>query len=179
MSGKPVPLLLLAALICALAGCGASADPFDTSRKDESVEVAKRPKVEAILAKYRSFQVDLLGELDAHFGNRRWYAFSKLESGVCDGSEPKDGQMFSLPAMTFDGSYPAQNWDRVRDLVIQIGKKHGFGHVTVIADRPNNLTLVGHDVANDGQYYFALGANAVLGINTGCLLWGATPHATP
>lgn len=81
--------------------------------------------------------------------------------------------------MGLRGTYSRKDWHRVRDLVIEVGRNHGFAHVTSRVDRPGNLSFVGHDLKYGAQYDFGMENNAVLGIETGCLRWGATPHATP
>lgn len=180
MSGKPTRLLLSATLSCFLAGCGAGpGDPFDTSRKDGTVDVVDRPTMETMLARYRAFQADLFANLEREFGKRRWYPVDELDFGVCDSSDPKNGQVAYLPIMGFDGTYPAGDWHRVRDLVIKVGKQHGFEHVSTVADSSDHLFFVGHDLKHGGKYDFGMRHNTSIGIETGCLLWGATPHATP
>lgn len=137
-----------------------------------------RPTMEAMIDRYRTFERDLVSQLDSSFGKRSWRlpgGDDVLRSGCGEDVDPSGrGESVVLPAQEFQGSYPADLRDRVRDLVVAVGKEHGFTDVVVHMDNAIALDLVGRD-RYGAVYHFGDGDSTGFYISSGCHRWQHPP----
>jgi hypothetical protein len=106
---------------------------------------------------------DLVERLDEAFGSKPWaVAADSGGQSLCD-----DGRRAFLPRRQFPGAYDAASFEKVRDLVIEVGKEHGFAEPTLLLEKPGYLEIVAPDETG-GEYSFVMGEKTSVVTSTGC-----------
>jgi hypothetical protein len=145
------------ALTLALVGCGSENQPKEEATMDASTTLTEA------LAEYGTFNDDLVERLDEAFGSKPWaVAADSGGQSLCD-----DGRRAFLPRRQFPGAYDAASFEKVRDLVIEVGKEHGFAEPTLLLEKPGYLEIVAPDETG-GEYSFVMGEKTSVVTSTGC-----------
>jgi hypothetical protein len=162
------------ALLVLTAACGTDSSPAQTT--EERPAMKDRPAMETMVKRYEAMQADVFDSLEKEFGAKPWEVSPNSLGGGrsgCSEGDP-DGEKVYLPSMSFTGTYPADDWQRVRDLVEETGREHGFDDVAHVKDEPGDLDMVGEDKYG-AQYEFGMAKNTVFGLRTGCHRWNEKP----
>ena len=134
--------------------------------------------METMVKRYEAMQADVFDSLEKEFGAKPWEVQPNSLGGGrsgCGGPEDDpEGEQVQLPPMSFTGTYPATDWDQVRDLVEEVGRKHGFDDVAHVKDEPGDLDMVGEDEYG-GRYEFGMAKNTIFDLRTGCHRWDQKP----
>ena len=142
-----------------------------------------RPAMETMVKRYEAMQADALRTPSrSEFGRQALGGLTEQPGRrtlrlrrMCGRPRGRDGP----PApMSFMGTYPAADWDRVRDLVEEVGRKHGFDDVAHVKDEPGDLDMVGEDKYG-AQYEFGMAKNTIFDLRTGCHRWNQKPSPSP
>ena len=137
-----------------------------------------RPAMETMVKRYEAMQADVFDSLEKEFGAKPWEVQPNSLGGGrsgCGGAEADpEGEQVQLPPMSFMGTYPDADWGQVRDLVEEIGRKHGFDDVAHVKDEPGDLDMVGEDKYG-AQYEFGMAKNTIFDLRTGCHRWEQKP----
>jgi hypothetical protein len=169
-----VRVAFLAFVLVLVAACGT--DSSSRQRNEERPAVKDRPAMETMLKRYEAMQADVFDSLKEKFGAKPWEvqpnSLGENRAGCED--EVPGGEQVQLSPMSFAGTYPAADWDKVRDLVEEIGRKHGFDDVAHVKDEPGDLDMVGED-RYGARYEFGMAKNTIFDVRTGCHRWNEKP----
>lgn len=145
------------ALLLSLTGCGTEDRPKEEATMDASTTLTEA------LAEYGTFNDDLVARLDEKFGSQPWVeAADSGGQSLCDG-----GRRAFLPRREFKGSYDAAQLAEVRDVVLEVGKEHGFAEPSLLQEKDGYLAVVASD-ATGGEYSFVASEKTSLLTSTGC-----------
>nr|WP_274380508.1 LppA family lipoprotein [Nocardioides cavernaquae] len=157
MRSRALALLLGATL--ALTGC--------TSDKDKAGEpMDSTLTIDQAVDHYNAFSDAVIDRLGAEFGTRPWETAAD-SGGRAYCGEGDSGLEAVLPRRRFEGTYPIEQRDAVRDLVIAVGKENGFRDPELVVERPDYLKIVAEDEVG-ARYTFAMSVNTILSTSTGC-----------
>jgi hypothetical protein len=145
-------------MLLLLTACG-------TDDKNGTTMDSNRTLTQAV-TDYEAFNDTLIARIEAEFGTKPWEADADSgDRSYCGAND--EGMKAILPRRRFDGTYPAEKRDALRDLVIKVGKEHGFGDPELVVEKPDYLKVVAEDGAG-GRYTFAMSVNTILSTWTGC-----------
>lgn len=172
----PRTAAVLAALAVLLAGCGLqpSDSPADLSEEDRvnrQAELAARPSLEAVVARYEQMQATIRDRLDAELGPFDWRIVREGDEGTCAGTFPGMGGVTrNLPPWGFDAGIPDADWPRAEQIITETVTEYGFETPTLQIDEPGRHKTTAADVELGAQFDFGTQVNTTMQVTTGCHL---------
>lgn len=122
--------------------------------------------IDMAIAESRAFADDVVARLNTELGFKPWAPKdnSVLRSLCGEG----DNGITAIPAAyEFDGTYPRDQLDEARSIVIAVGREHGFSAPDFSAHQDDYLKIIAHTDA-DASYSFTADVKTRLEIHTGC-----------
>ena len=176
-----VAVVLTALLALLGVGCGAPGEPTQKDIMDARSELAARPPVEDMIARYDEMLQRVRDRLDADLGPFAWYeADPRSWSGCGWDFSGLGGHNTSSPLWGFDGNIPDDRWPHARQIVADIAAEYGFATAGLQIDTPAAPGAPGYhlsggvDTALGARYSFGTQVNTSLRVTTGC-----HPSASP
>ena len=167
-------VVCLAAMLVLATACGS-----DSPSTKESPAVTDRPAMETMVKRYEALQADLFASLEETLGPRDWaVSANSLGGGRSGCDDDPEAERVQLPPMSFDGTYEPASWDKVRAIVEEAGRRHGFDDVAIVKDEPGDLVMVGED-GYAARYEFGMARNTIFDVRTGCHRWDQKPSPSP
>jgi hypothetical protein len=173
------PTVLLTAIVVALCvGCGSPA-PFPREKTiDPQAELAARPTLEEMTARYDGMLQRIRNRLDSELGPFSWHEADPPSWGTCGPRFPFQlgGRTTTSPIWMFTGNIPDDQWPHARRIVADITAEYGFVTAGVQVDTPATPGKPGHHVTGgvdatlDAHYNLTTHVNTVLRVHTGCHL---------
>jgi hypothetical protein len=163
-------VLLTALMVLLSAGCGDPAPSTQENAMDPRTELAARPTLEEMTARYDEMLQRVRDRLDAEFGPVTWYKTSGRTWGNCGKTFPGHlgGRTTTSPLWVSDRNIPDDRWPRARRIVADITGEYGFAVMGLQIDRPGDHTINGFDTTLDAHYSFATQRTTVLQVSSGC-----------
>jgi hypothetical protein len=164
---------LLLAVSAPLTGC-AVALPAPTTQEapmDPAAELAARPRLEEVVARYEQMQQRLGDRLDAELGPHAWYQDRDAGDSPC--SSPYDdagGRQWRSGGWKFDGPIPDRDWPRARQILAEITAEYGFTLDGLAVDQPGRHTVNGVDPVLGAHFEFGSQDHTRIYVKTGCHL---------
>jgi Lipoprotein confined to pathogenic Mycobacterium len=171
--------VLLTALVVALcAGCGGPAPFTQEKTMDPQTELAARPTLEEMTARYDQMLQRIRERLDTELGPFTWYEADPPTWGTCGPRFPFQlgGRTTTSPLWVFTGNIPDDQWPHATRIVADITAEYGFATAGVQIDTPATPGNPGHHVTGgvdpnlDAHYDFTTHVNTVMRVSTGCHL---------
>ena len=140
------PVVALA-LLTAVA-CGA---PLPTSQEQpvrSYADLAARPRLEDIVARYEQMQQRIRDQLDTELGPFAWHQVIEPSPAGCGFDFPHEfgGSTLQLAAWGFDGPILDADWARARDITATITAEYGFTTTGLQIDEPGRHVIGGIDL---------------------------------
>lgn len=155
---RGVMTVAAAMLVVGLAGCGTDGPT------NEDGDMESKVKLTEAVTEYEAFNDDLTSRLDAEFGAKPWQLATDTEmTALCDDG----GKRQFLAMREFPGSYDAATLAKVRDVVLAVGKDHGFAEPSLLLEKPGYLEVVAGNETG-GEYSFVASKKTSLVTSTGC-----------
>jgi hypothetical protein len=168
---SPVGVVLLTALVLLLcAGCSGPAPSTQEKTMDPQAELAARPTLEEITARYDEMLQRIRNRLDAELGPFTWYRSDGRTWGTCGPKFPMELGAYttSSPLWVFDRGIPDDQWPHARRIVADITAEYGFAVMGLQIDRPGYHTMGGIDTTVDAYYDFGTKLGTTLRVTSGC-----------
>ncbi len=169
----PVLAALLAALMAALvAGCGTGLS--EEQMADKRAELAQRPSIEEISARYEQMLDWVRERLSVELGPFQWVNRETGRGSGCSGDFTNLGGVSRfLDRWTYEGNIPDAQWDRAVQIVAEVTREYGFGQPKHVVDQPGNHQVGGFDNYG-GSYTFRTRGYTILAAETNCHFPAAT-----
>lgn len=167
----PVGAVLIIALVVLLcAGCSSAAPSSQEKTMDPQAELAVRPTLEEMTARYDEMLQRIRDRLDADLGPFTWYIAGGRTWGPCGKAFPRHlgGYTTTSPLWVADRNVPDDQWPHAERIVTEITAEYGFATMGLQIDRPGDHTTNGFDTALDAHYSFATQLATVLQVSSGC-----------
>jgi hypothetical protein len=166
---------LIAVLALLLAACGVELsdtppEPTEDQRMSQQAELADRPTLETMIARYEEMQQRIRDRLDAELGPFPWRIANDGSRGGCPNFLDTDGESRMMPLWLFDGTIADGDWPRAAAVVQEITAEYGFETSTLAVDRPGYHKVSGADLELGAQYDFTAAATSGMQVTTGCHL---------
>jgi hypothetical protein len=148
---------------------------------DPQAELAARPTLEEMTARYDEMLQRIRDRLDAELGPFTWYRSDGRTWGTCGPKFPIELGAYttSSPLWMFDRGIPDDQWPHARRIVADITAEYGFATMGLQIDKPGDHTTNGFDTTLDAHYRFITNLATVLRVSSGChRSINATPWAT-
>jgi hypothetical protein len=168
---SPVGVVLLTALVLLLcAGCSGPAPSTQEKTMDPQAELAARPTLEEMTARYDEMLQRIRDRLDTEFGTFTWYRLDGRTWGSCGKQFPRHlgGHTTTSPLWVSDRNIPDEDWPHAARIVADITAEYGFATMGLQVDKPGDHTTNGFDTTLDARYSFATQLATVLRVNSGC-----------
>jgi hypothetical protein len=135
-------------------------------------EIAGRPRLEEIAARYEDMQQRVRDALDAELGPLGWYQVREGSGSTCGHDVPPEfgGRSRFLAPWGFDAPFPTDRWPRIQQIVIDITGQYGFATAGLALDQPDYKIMGGVDPALGASYELSSKVNTTLRVSTGCHL---------
>lgn len=157
--------LLLVSLV--IAGCG-TGEPSEGEKMDIRAQLAQRPSLEEITARYERMQAEVRDQISNELGPFEWVNDETRLESFCSGDFSNlGGRTMFLDRWTYEGSIPDSQWPRAVEIVTEITSRYGFGEPNVIVDKPGNHEFSGFD-QYAANYTFGTAVNTTLTTDTNC-----------
>jgi hypothetical protein len=155
-------------LLCA--GCGDPAPSTQEKTMDPQTELAARPTLEEMTARYDEMLQRIRDRLDADLGPFTWYVSGGRTWGGCGKTFPRHlgGYTTTSPLWVSDRNIPDDQWPHAKRIVADITAEYGFAIMGLQIEKPGNHTMGGIDTTVDAHYEFATQLATVLQVNSGC-----------
>ncbi len=141
-------------------------------QEQQDAELAKRPSVEAQVARLTEARDAVRDRLTADLGLTQWSDRGNAGSSGCASFPESRGDESNLATMLLTGGVPDAQWREAASIVQQATEGYGFGPLQTVADQPGV-----HEIYVVGDYgavmRFGTSVNATLGVRTGCHLKAA------
>jgi hypothetical protein len=177
-----VGVVLLTALVLLLCvGCSSPAPSTQEKTMDPQAELAARPTLEEMTARYDDMLQRIRDRLDTEFGPFTWYRSTGRTWGTCGKMFPSHlgGYTTTSPLWVTDRNIPDDQWPHAKRIVAEITAEYGFATMGLQIDRPGDHTTNGFDTTLDAHYSFATNLATILRVNSGChRSLNPTPWAT-
>jgi hypothetical protein len=167
---------LAAALTVVLAGCGIelSDTPRELSQEErvtQQAELAARPSLETMVARYEEMQQRIRDRLDTEIGPFAWKVVRDGDQGGCGANFPGMGGLTrDLPPWGFDANIPDTDWPRAKQIVTEITAEYGFETPTLQIDRAGYHKTTGAGLELGAHYELGTQINTTMQVTTGCHL---------
>ncbi len=140
-------------------------------------ELAARPRMPVVLARYDRLRADLLAALDAEIGDLRWARQDDGGAAGCPGADSPLPETRHPDSWLAQEPVPDEGWHAALAVLARVGGAHGFGTPFVVADRPGQHVAEVRD-AWGGVLRLTSSAVALVAVQTGCHLpaEGAAPE---
>jgi hypothetical protein len=165
---------LVLAVSTLLTGCAALAPllPKNTeTTMDPAAELAARPRLEEMVARYEQMQQQLGDRLDAELGPHLWYQDREASNSPC--SSPYDdvnGRQWRSGGWKFDGPIRDQDWPRALQILAEVTAEYGFTLDGLAIDQPGRHHVNGFDHDLDAHFEFGTQDHTRIYVKTGCHL---------
>lgn len=145
---------------------------------DPQAELAARPALEEMTARYDQMLQRIRDRLDTELGPFAWYEADPPTRGTCGPKFPFQlgGRTTTSPLWVFTGNIPDDQWPHAKRIVADIAAEYGFATAGVQIDTPATPGKAGHHVTGgvdtnlDAQYRFTTNLNTVIRVSSGCHL---------
>jgi hypothetical protein len=165
-----VVVVLLAVLTVLL--CAACSTPEPSPREktmDARAELAARPTLEEMTARYDEMLQRIRDRLDTELGPFTWYEADPRSWGTCGGDfSDLEGHTTSPPLWAFDSNIPDDQWPRAQRIVADITAEYGFATGGLQINTSGRHLTHGFDTALGAHYRFGTHVATTLGVSSGC-----------
>jgi hypothetical protein len=136
-------------------------------------ELARRPDIDAIDARYQGMLAAIRDTLVAEIGLHPWLpSGNSVNASIGGGPFAQlggDGEIRRYTSGMSPGNVSDADWPRATAIVADLAGQYGFVAPTVVVDRPGD-----HEVSFPGEYggelLFGTAVNTTLSLTTGCHL---------
>ncbi len=176
----PRGVAALAAVLAVLAALlGATACSDGDKPAMTRADLAARPRLEEVVARYEQMQQRIRDALDAELGPRGWRPVRDQTPNGCGHDAPAgaDGRSLFMAPWGFDAPVPDADWTRVSDIVTDIASEYGFATTGVSIEKPGYHLLNGVDAELGARYRFGSQVATTFQVTTGCHLPAGAPGA--
>jgi Lipoprotein confined to pathogenic Mycobacterium len=177
-TANPVVVALLAALLALLCvGCSNTRGPSTPEESmDAQAELAARPTLEEMIARYDQMLQRIRDRLDAELGPFTWYEADPRTWGTCGRDFPSQlgGHTTGSPLWAFKGSIPDDQWPHAQRIIADITAEYGFATAGLQIDTPATPGKPGHhlthgfDTTFGAHYRFGTNVNTSIRVTSGC-----------
>jgi hypothetical protein len=166
----PVGAVLLTALMVVFCACSSPAPPTQETTMDPQAELAARPTLEEMTARYDEQMQRIRDRLDTDLGPFTWYRSDGRTWGTCSKRFPSHlgGYTTTSPMWVSDRNIPDDQWPHAKRIVADITAEYGFATMGLQIDRPGDHTTNGFDTTLDAHYRFMTQVATVLRVKSGC-----------
>jgi hypothetical protein len=145
----PVGAVLLTALMVVFCACSSPAPPTQETTMDPQAELAARPTLEEMTARYDEQMQRIRDRLDTDLGPFTWYRSDGRTWGTCSKRFPSHlgGYTTTSPMWVSDRNIPDDQWPHAKRIVADITAEYGFatmGPADRQARRPHDQRLRHH-----------------------------------
>lgn len=135
--------------------------------------------MEQVIADLIAMRRAMQHALDETFGTRTWTLAPTVRSFTRSAADDGDplAETVGLGTLTFEGTYPAEQWRAAADAVAKVGEEHGFDRLVIHADSPQNISFQGQDTRGC-SYRFGMSVNTILSVRTGSHRWAGQPYTS-
>jgi hypothetical protein len=168
---RPVAAALLAVLTVLLCvGCSTPEPSTQEKAMDPQAELAARPTLEEMTARYDQMLQRIRDRLDTELGPFTWHESDGRTWGTCGRDFPSHlgGYTTSPPSWVSDRNIPDDQWPRAQRIVADITAEYGFATMGLQIDKPGRHHTHGSE-PNLGAYYdFGTYLATTLRVSSGC-----------
>jgi hypothetical protein len=166
-----VGVVLLTALVLLLCvGCSSPAPSPQEKTMDPQAELAARPTLEEMTARYDQMLQRIRDRLDTELGPFAWYEADPPTRGTCGPKFPFQlgGRTTTSPLWVFTGNIPDDQWPHAKRIVADITAEYGFATMGLQIDRPGDHLIHGFDTTLDAYYSIGTQVATALQVSSGC-----------
>jgi hypothetical protein len=137
----------------------------------EPVDLAARPALEQVVARYEEMQQRVRDRLDAELGPFAWEQRDEPSRSLCGAEAPGADRVY-MGSWRIAGGVPDRDWPRARDILLGTATEYGFTAPGMAIDAPGNHRTTAADPALGALFDFRTQVDAVMRVTTGCHLAG-------
>ncbi|WP_084789269.1 LppA family lipoprotein [Saccharomonospora iraqiensis] len=169
---------MLTALLTACSDGGKTDAMTDASPQEKIAELAKRPVIDTVLARYENVRTEIRQRLIEEVGMPDdWYQPYSESETPCSRPYSKIGDAIAIQMAGWanDARIAEDRWDRAQELFTEITRRYGFGDPHVVVDRPTKHEIRVYD-DHGGSIMLGTEVATILSSRTDCHL---IPRAHP
>jgi hypothetical protein len=152
--------------------CAACSTPGLFTREktmDARAELAARPTLEEMTARYDEMLQRIRDRLDTELGPFTWYEARPRSWGTCGGDFSNlDGHNTSPPSWAFATNVPDDQWPRAQRIVADITAEYGFAAGGLQINTSGRHLTHGFDTTLGAHYSFGTHLATTLRVSSGC-----------
>lgn len=171
---RGVPLAW-AVTLALLAGCGG--EDGDDDDEEGQMGLEDRPRMEQIVADYRTVGREIVQALTDEFGEVGWRpsdARGDSRSG-CPGAPQADAEKVRLQPYIRDGAYDDDQLSEVIAVIDRVAGEHGFSPLERAIETDEYVQFNASDQWG-GLLEFGIDVHAGISLTTDCHLWETVPE---
>jgi hypothetical protein len=167
---RGVVVALVAVLMVLLCAACSTPEPFTEEKTmDARAELAARPTLEEMTARYDEMLQRIRDHLDTELGPFTWYEADPRSWGTCGGDFSNlDGHNTSPPLWASDRNIPDDQWPRAQGIVADITAEYGFATGGLQINTSGRHLTHGFDTTLGAHYRFGTHLATTLGVSSGC-----------